>query len=289
MKRNHSFKTLITPFIILISVLLLTACSGGGEDGDQKTAQRIPVLTYHKIVASGVEFKSDLLISEDTFDEQMKYLHDKGFKTLTMDEFYDWYKGGDVPEKSVVITFDDGYYGDYYLAYPILKKYGQSATVFCIGHHIVEETPTAEWSTELEPNHYIGEDKIAEIREEYPAFALESHSFDMHRKKKGKHPVDIFSYDEMIEDIEKNAPYGFTYMAYPWGDYNETMQKALADSGYKMAFTYGDYYYATRNDDQYAVNRIKIGGKMKMRKFKKIVNQKYDDYINTELEAQAQD
>ena len=52
------------------------------------------------------------------------------------------------------------------------------------------------------------------------------------------------------------------------------------DSGYKMAFSYRPFYYATRSDDQYAVNRIKIGGKMELKEFKKIVNGKDKEYIN---------
>lgn len=280
-KQNHrSYSIFAAGLVVGLLCFVVAGCSGIKSAEAEKTPEMIPVLTYHKIVASGVEFENNTLISEDTFDEQMKYLHDKGFTTLTMDEFYDWYKGGDVPEKSVVVTFDDGYYGSYYLAYPILKKYGQAATVFVIGHHV--EDTTDEWSEELEPNHYVGRDVINEVRKEYPEFGFESHTFDMHRKIDGKHPVDVFTYDQMIEDINKNAEFSYKYLAYPWGDFNETMQKALADSGYKMAFTYGNNYYATRNDDQYAVNRVKISGKMKLKKFKKIVNLKEKEYISAD-------
>ena len=228
---------------------------------------------------AGTEFDTGLLIAEDTFDEQMKYLHDEGFKTLTLDEFYDWYQGKiEVPEKSVVITFDDGYYGVYYLAYPIIKKYDQAATVFCIGHHIEDITP--EWDPNETEDHHIGADVIEKVRKEYPKFELESHTFDMHRKIDGNHPVDVYTYDQMKEDTEKNAPFGFRYLAYPWGDNNDTFRQVLADCGYKMAFAYDPFYYATRSDDQYAVNRIKISGKMKMDKFKKIVNGKSEDHNN---------
>ena len=267
---------------VLIAVLLLfCACNSDADQDASDVATVVPVLAYHKIVASGIEFENNTLIAEDTFDSQMKYLHDNGFTTLTMDEFYDWYTGKiEVPKKSVLITFDDGYYGVYHLAYPIIKKYDMAATVFCIGHHIAEEGKTDDWSTELEPNHYIGSDKIEEVRAEYPKFEFESHTYDMHRKVDGKHPVDVFTYEQMVEDIDKNAEYDFHYLAYPWGDYNDTIKKALADKGYKMAFNYGQNYYATRQDDQYAVNRIKISGKMKLKKFKKIVNQQSEEHVN---------
>ena len=258
--------------LVLAFCLSFTAC---GSSDDSENPTKIPVLTYHKIVPAGREFKSGLLIAADTFDNEMKYLHDNGYTTLTMDEFYAWYTGkAEVPAKSVVITFDDGYYGTYYLAYPIIKKYDQAATVFCIGHHINDTTD--EWDENAKEDHYIGFDVIEKLRSEYPRFSFESHTFDMHRKVDGKHPVDVFTKKQMIEDLDKNAAFGFRYLAYPWGDHNETIREVLADNGYNMAFAYKPSQYATRDDDQYAVNRIKISGKMKMKKFKKIVKGKFE-------------
>jgi len=266
--------------MLTASLLLMTCLASCGSSGKEEDAgaERIPILAYHKIVPAGTEFESSLLIAEDTFEEQMKYLHDEGYTTLTPDELCEWYEGKEFPEKSVMITFDDGYYGTYYLAYPIIKKYDQAATVFCIGHHIDETT--AEWDPHASEDHYIGADVIRKMREEYPRFRFESHTFDMHRKIDNEHPADIFTYDQMVEDIRKNEEYGFTYLAYPWGDHNETFEKALADNGYKMAFNYRPYYYATRSDGRYVMNRIKISGKMGMRKFKKIVSGRSKDHIN---------
>lgn len=276
--KNKSFSKLLVIILSLITMAgMFTSCGVGSKA--TKNADMIPILTYHKIVPAGTEFENGLLIAQDTFDEEMKYLHDEGFTTLTLDEFYDWYKGDlEVPEKSVVVTFDDGYYGTYYLAYPVIKKYEQAATVFCIGHHIDEVT--AEWDPDEEEDHYIGSDVIAETRRDYPRFSFESHTFNMHKKINDEHPVDVFTYDQMKEDTEKNAAFGFRYLAYPWGDNNDTFRQVLADSGYKMAFAYRPFYYATRSDDQYAVNRIKISGKMEMDEFKKIVNGKSEKHIN---------
>lgn len=276
--KNKSFSKLLVIILSLITMAgMFTSCGAGSKA--TKNADMIPILTYHKIVPAGTEFENGLLIAQDTFDEEMKYLHDEGFTTLTLDEFYDWYKGDiEVPEKSVVVTFDDGYYGTYYLAYPVIKKYDQAATVFCIGHHI--DDVTAEWDPDEEEDHYIGSDVIAETRRDYPRFSFESHTYNMHKKIDGEHPADVFTYDQMKEDAEMNAAFGFRYLAYPWGDNNETFRQVLAECGYKMAFAYDPFYYATRSDDQYAVNRIKISGKMEMDKFKKIVNGKSEKHIN---------
>ena len=87
-----------------------------------------------------------------------------------------------------------------------------------------------------------------------------------------KHPVNVFTREQMDEDIKSNERFGFSYLAYPWGDYNDDMKAALKDAGYKMAFSYGPFAYATRNDDQYAINRVKISGKIKLKDLIEIVN-----------------
>ena len=65
---------------------------------------------------------------------QLKYLKKHHYKTLSLDEFYNYYKGKKkIPRKSGLITMDDGYQSNYDLAFPLLKKYGMKATVFYIG------------------------------------------------------------------------------------------------------------------------------------------------------------
>lgn len=261
--------------VIVLLPLAATSCSSRGN------AEKIPVLAYHKLVPEGTERNSGLEIDAGKFEKQMKWLSDKGYKTLTLDEFYQWHAGmKELPEKSVLITFDDGYYSMYYLVYPILKKYDQAATVFCIGRHIGETTDEFDYEDNVQ-DHYMGKDKIEEIKKDYPKFEIQSHTFKMHDKTDdGEKPAEVFTHDQIVKDCKKMEPYGCEYLAYPWGTYSETMQEALKDSGYKMAFAYDPFYYALRSDDSYAVNRIKIGGGISMRDFKKIVKGKDGDYDN---------
>lgn len=274
---HSKFSKLITYICILIIAagVMLSGCSASSANAD-----KIPVLAYHKLVPAGSERGSGLEIDEAKFDKQMKYLHDKGYKTLTMDEFYQWHSGEiELPEKSVLITFDDGYYSMYYLVYPILKKYDFAATVFVIGKHIEKTTDEFDYTDNV-VDHYLGEDKISEIRRDYPKFQIESHTYAMHSRVDGEKPADVFTLEQMLADCKKMEPYGFEYAAYPWGTYTETMQEAFKESGIRMAFAYNPYYYALRSDDTYAINRIKIGGGISMDDFKKIVKGKDSEYDN---------
>lgn len=91
------------------------------------TSPGVPVLNYHQ-----VEDKdgNPLTLYCDQFDQQMAYLAEEGYHTITLDEMMDAAENGTpLPEKPVVITLDDGYVDNYEYAYPILKKYGDRKSV----------------------------------------------------------------------------------------------------------------------------------------------------------------
>ena len=78
-------------------------------------------------------FRHSLVVPPDEFRKQMQYLHDEGYHTITMDELYEYVTNGTaLPDKPVLITFDDGYIDNYQHAFPILKEYNMKATLFMI-------------------------------------------------------------------------------------------------------------------------------------------------------------
>jgi len=96
--------------------------------------KRIPVLMYHSIV-NGKGNSNCLPI--ETFEEQMKYLKDNGYHTISLTDLYKYFMRAEpIPEKSVVLTFDDGYENNYSIMFPIIKKYKFKATIFVITSHI---------------------------------------------------------------------------------------------------------------------------------------------------------
>ena len=98
--------------------------------------------------------------STERFEKQMKYLNDNGWTTLTLDEFYDWQQNGkEIPKKSCLITFDDGYYEMYYQILPILKKYHFNGASFVVGSYTPDTTPAYDPAQ----RHMIGWDKIHEV------------------------------------------------------------------------------------------------------------------------------
>ena len=154
-----------------------------------------------------------------------------------------------------MITFDDGYYEMYYEVYPILKKYGFNATVFVIGTYTPEQT--APYDPHVRAK--IGWDKINEVKKEYPGFQFESHSYDLHGFDEDGNEPWVTATEKMLEeDFQKMDEYGFRYMAYPYGGYNDLMLEAIGKSKIKMAFTFKEPGYATRHYPVYEIPRQKV-------------------------------
>ena len=90
----------------------------------------VPVLNYHQV---NNKFHTVLTMKPKNFEEQIQYLSESGYHSITLEQFSQYMSGeGDLPDKPVLITFDDGYEDNYEYAYPILKKYNMIATFFLI-------------------------------------------------------------------------------------------------------------------------------------------------------------
>lgn len=239
------------------------------------TQEHVPVLAYHGFVPQEFKYSvSDFSATEcideiEEFESEMEYLHENGWTTLTIDEFYAWHqKKLDIPEKSCLITFDDGYYEMYHLVYPILKKYNFNAVTFVVGSYTPEITP--EYSPA--ERHMIGWDKIKEIEKNYPGFTFESHSYNLHGyDENGNEPWTSATLDDLKSDFDLMDSYGFEYMAYPYGGYKSNMIKAAKESNIKMAFLYKAPGYAARFHNEYKIPRQKIYGSATYEDFVKIM------------------
>ena len=110
----------------------------------------LPILMYHRVVDERPE-NSDpyqLVISPADFEDQIRYLVEKGYQSIHLDDVPEAVKDGRPRwKKPVVITFDDGYLDTYTNAFPILRKYGVKATVMLVSN-LIGSTNTwdREWA-----------------------------------------------------------------------------------------------------------------------------------------------
>lgn len=217
--------------------------------------QTITVLGYHDFTSS--ESTNEMQMEIANFEKQMKYLKRHHYKTITLKEMECFInKTCHLPRKSILITMDDGYYSNYELAFPILKKYNFNAVVFYMGVNYNGEN-----------KNYMDKEIIEKSRKEYPNIEFASHSYDLH------HEEDyLLDYDKINADFKKQAETIQTnYFAYPYGHVSKNLEQALKENNYHLAFTFGpdkEHRKAKQTDDKYNIPRLNISSTMPFWKFK---------------------
>src|SRR5438105_1312928 len=97
------------------------------RNGRHRFARRFQVLEYHKVSTDPHPFFAP--VHPAIFEEQMQFLS-RCYRVMPLLELVERNRRGEVPERAVAITFDDGYRDNYDYAFPILKKFGLPATIF---------------------------------------------------------------------------------------------------------------------------------------------------------------
>ncbi|MEY7999393.1 polysaccharide deacetylase family protein [Clostridium sp. Mt-5] len=231
-----------------------------GEDL-KYNSKSIPILYYHSI---DYEKGNELRVPKEKFREEMQYLKKNGYTTLTMNEFYDFLVyNKPVPNKSVVITFDDGYKDNYENAFPILKEYGFKATIFIITSTIDNE------------KGFLTSSQLKEM-EDY-GIDIESHTVN-HDK------LDRLTYDEQLKTLKNSKDFleklldkKVNYIAYPYGEWNQDTVKATKAAGYNLAFT-TVAGWANKDEGLYTLDRVYVSANHGMDEFqRRLTNVNYEN------------
>lgn len=178
----------------------------------------VPVLMYHSI---GYEKSNDLVIKPEALEAQLKFLKENNYTTLNLEELYQYFSAKkSLPEKPVVLTFDDGYENNYSLGYPLFKKYGIKANIFVI-------TSWVDTS-----KNFLTSSQIKEL--DVNGIEIESHTFNHDELSKLSYEKQVDTLKKSKEYLEKTLNRPVYYLAYPFGHYNEESTRALKDAGYRM-------------------------------------------------------
>ena len=182
----------------------------------------IPVLTYHSITdQAGSEYE----VTAAQFNLQMAYLHSHGYHSISLKQFDTFMKRGmSVPDKLVLITFDDGYRNNYDMAFPILKKYGYTAALFVITDW-VNSKPYMSWTQikALEKGGWV----LWRIRA--PILICSAPIEGQAAKRNCR------LQESQLNVSLKRAPFRFSY---PYGHRSQTTMDLVQESGYLYAFAF---------------------------------------------------
>ncbi len=196
-----------------------------------KGHQRIPVLSYHNF--SKGRSRNKMTVSAKNFRAQLSYLKENNYHVISMSQFIEFLNFGQVPKKSVLITIDDGWKSSYEIAYPILKEFGYSATLFIPTHYIRPQNKRA--ITWAQINEMVTDNTID----------IQCHTKthrDLTKLKKNESFNDyLLAIDKELlsstQTIHQKIGKRPTALAYPFGRTNPLVMALVEKHGYKAAFT----------------------------------------------------
>lgn len=201
----------------------------------------IPVLTYHHILRDeeNTRFRhTSTTTSVRAFSNQMTWLRDRGYTTLTMYQLEGYVRNKvNLPARSVVITFDDGLKSVSRYAWPVLKAYGFKATAFVISSRI-KRHPQKWDPTSLQ---FMSVQELKNIQD---VFDIQSHTHFLHRVDSRKQPILLSrSHHVILFDLERSRralaqfnPH-VLYLSWPFGGFNASAVKAANEAGFHLAVT----------------------------------------------------
>lgn len=241
-----TYVTADTPSSYFSEVLQATALP------DETVSRDVPVLMWHNLAE---ESSGDMTISVDTFRAQIEALHEAGFKTVSLQQLYDYvHFGTELPEKPIVLTFDDGYFSNYEYAFPILQEYDMQATIFAIGVSVGKDTYK---DTDHAMTPHFGADEAREMVAS-GLISVQSHTYDMHQWPPfedgnaqvretllpfdGEADADYEAaveadFAESRELLESITGQPVNALAFPEGAYVTLTQDALRSAGAELTFT----------------------------------------------------
>jgi peptidoglycan/xylan/chitin deacetylase (PgdA/CDA1 family) len=219
---------------------------------------KVPILMYHRIdPGTKDQITNNLLVPAMNFEEQLSYLRSEGYTTLGFDDMYRaFYAGEALPEKSVILTFDDGYVDNYQYAFPLLKKYNQKATFFVSTSY-----------TDVN-NRYMTKSQIKEMSE--AGMDIESHI--VNHADMAIMPPEVLSKEltDSKRTLEKWTNRDIFFIAYPYGSYNQQVVNEAQKAGYLMGISTRIGKNQKRNDP-FGLFRFSVGPRTTISSFSNIV------------------
>ena len=200
--------------------------------------KQVPVLCYHHIKDIPVVSKSSMgyEVTVRQFKEQMKALADSGYKTILPDDYYNYLVYGDpLPEKPVMITYDDTDEEQFSIAKPEMDKYGFKGVYFIM-------------TISIGRPRYMSKEQIRQLSDE--GHVIASHTWDHHRVDRyivgdrmipdGKKQKKFNDWDVQLgntkKKLEEITGKPVEYFAYPFGIWSSEGIPEIQKRGYKMAY-----------------------------------------------------
>jgi peptidoglycan/xylan/chitin deacetylase (PgdA/CDA1 family) len=212
---------------------------------------KIPILAYHSIDDSG----SVISITPERFRRQMQFLAEASFNVISLkDVVKHIMEKRLVPEKSLAITFDDGFSNVYGEAYPVLKEYGFNATVFLVPGFCGRDNNWNGQSAGIPVMDLLDWDQVKEMA----GGGIDFGAHTMNHPDLSELAPDQ-AYKEIAEsksEIQKHIGKNVCFFAYPYGSETREIRKVVEEHFEGACST--ELGFVTQNSSIYSLPRIEM-------------------------------
>lgn len=252
-------------FLALFFSLLFCVAFLGQTSSWAEEVVEVPIIMYHSVLKSK---KGMYSVHPSLLREDIRYLKNHGYQPIFVKDIIAFCEGkGDLPQKPVVLSFDDGHYNNYYYAYPILKEENFKANLNVVGSYCNYSTTSGDYDN---PNYsYLTWREIKELHDSN-IFEIGNHTYKMHAfsprygiKQKLYESDD--EYAKALKDDVSKLEYKFMVecgfrtevFAYPFGAYSDLGEKILREMGFKAFLTCNEGINKLKKGDAKALSHLK--------------------------------
>lgn len=215
-------------------------------DAQGAVGVRVPILMYHLVLENSDGNR--YTVSPAAFAADLKYLNEQGYTSIMMRDLIDYvYEGTELPQKPVILTFDDGYYNNYAYVYPLLKEYDARAVISVVGAYTDKYSGIDDTNVNYA---YLTWDNLKEMTES-GYVEIQNHTYDLHSLDKGRQGCkkkngegeseykamlnhDLSMVQEECREHLGKAPDTFTY---PYGFISDESLEVVRSLGFKASLT----------------------------------------------------
>ena len=210
----------------------------------------VPILMYHHIADPPLgadDIRRDLSVPPDAFYEQLRYLKEHGYQTITLDDLaLHLTRGTPLPARPIILTFDDGYTDAYTHAFRLLKRFGYTGTFFLITAPIDNNDPEHLSWAQVEEMSAAG-------------MEFEPHSYNHPDMTNRGYQFVVFQIMAPKEAIEARTGVKCRFFAYPTGRYDQFIVDVLR-SAYFWGAVVTEQGATHTVDDLFTLCRVRIHG-----------------------------
>ncbi len=244
-RKFHVFAAVVC--VLCVSFLFALKAERKTAPTSLSNGRDIPVVMYHH-VTENPKRAGKYVILKSELEKDLDLIEKSGYTTVTVKDLIDYVDGKTVlPEKIIMITFDDGFESVRELAWPLLKKRNMKAVLSVVG----SITETYAENKDRNVNYaYLNWDDLRELSQSGD-FEIQNHTYDMHNtgsgsrkglsRKSGESPVD---YENALKDdlsrmqtlLKNLSGVDATAVVYPYGSYSKETLSVVKKLGFKASF-----------------------------------------------------